>query len=58
MYNVSVFTTVHVSKFKDMLKYVRDVRTEADWSAGWKLYDEHFWLKTAMDAAKSCLQST
>lgn len=36
MYNVSVFTTVHVSKFKDMLKYVRGVRTEADRSAGWK----------------------
>lgn len=50
---VSVFTSVHVSKFQDMLKYMHDVRTGADRSAGWKLYDEQFRLKIAMDPAKS-----
>lgn len=36
-----------------MLKYMHDVRTGTDRSAGWKLYDEQFRLKIAMDPAKS-----
>lgn len=50
---VSVFTSVHVSNFQDMLKYMHDVRTGADRSAGWKLYGEQFRFKIAMYPAKS-----
>lgn len=49
---VSVFTSAHVSKFQDMLKYMHDVRTGDDRSADWKLYDEQYRLKIAMDPAK------
>uniref|UniRef100_A0A8W8IEJ3 Uncharacterized protein n=1 Tax=Magallana gigas TaxID=29159 RepID=A0A8W8IEJ3_MAGGI len=50
---VSVFTSVHVSNFQDMLKYMHDVRTGADRSAGWKLYGEQFRFKIAMYPDKS-----
>lgn len=50
---LSVFTSVHTSKYQDMLKYMHDVRTGAGRSSGWKIYDEQFRLKLAMDPTKS-----
>lgn len=50
---ISTFTSVHASKFQDMLKYMHNVRTGADMSLGWKSYDEQFRLKVALDPSKS-----
>lgn len=48
-----MYTSVHSNKYQDILKYMHDGRMGASRSIGWKIYEEQFQLKLAMDLTKS-----
>ncbi|CAC5421071.1 unnamed protein product [Mytilus coruscus] len=53
---VSVYCTVHSGRLQELLKYMSVVRLGAKRNPnnlGWKLYDEQFRLRRALDAASS-----
>ncbi|KAK6179792.1 hypothetical protein SNE40_012069 [Patella caerulea] len=52
---LSIYSSVHPTKFQDMLKYISTIRLGASRirTMGWKTYDEQFRLKLANDPSGS-----
>jgi hypothetical protein len=53
--DTSIFLTLHVSRFQELLKYIQTIRLGVKRNAGfgWKLYDEQFRLRKTQQPACS-----